>query len=320
MTAKDIETQIIALSNSIEANYERLREISKVDPGTAGDQGEENWAEILRFFLPETFKVITKGRILYSNGDTSPQLDVIILKPEYPSGFLASKLFISAGVVAAFECKNSLKLSHLEKVFQTSKTLSNEYKKEKLSLHLTALRQPFDKPIYEYLHKPIIFGVLAHTHGVRSKNPRTSFDKSLENLHMSIPSHPSEIPDIFCVSGLGTWSTSRLTSGFGIENGVACEIPKSNSILTDFRSPESPILNHSPLVCLAISLFVKLGDMGAIPTDFAVFFRNALQISKIIGGETRSRDWEEVFPREALERLANEGRVLSADVGLFLFA
>ena len=51
--------------NSVEmaAEYERIQMRATEDPGTAGDQGEENWAELLRDWLPRTYEVVTKGRI-----------------------------------------------------------------------------------------------------------------------------------------------------------------------------------------------------------------------------------------------------------------
>ena len=36
------------------AEYNRIRKRTAEDPGTAGDQGEENWAELLREWLPRT--------------------------------------------------------------------------------------------------------------------------------------------------------------------------------------------------------------------------------------------------------------------------
>jgi hypothetical protein len=75
------------------AEYERIRARSREDPGTAGDEGEENWAELLRRWLPATYHVVAKGRILYSDGQASPQVDVLVLSPAYPTGLLNKKTF-----------------------------------------------------------------------------------------------------------------------------------------------------------------------------------------------------------------------------------
>ncbi len=68
----------------IEEEYKRIQKHAKEDPGTAGDQGEENWRQILEQWLPPYFSVVTKGKILFASGYRSPQVDVLILRPSYP--------------------------------------------------------------------------------------------------------------------------------------------------------------------------------------------------------------------------------------------
>src|SRR6185369_12921717 len=43
------------------------------DGGTAGDEGEENWATLLRGLLPAAYHVVTKGKIISQEGQLSPQ-------------------------------------------------------------------------------------------------------------------------------------------------------------------------------------------------------------------------------------------------------
>ena len=105
----DLVNFMQALTREMDAEYQRIQKRASEDPGTAGDQGEENWAEVLRLWLPPTYQVVTKGRII-SQQDTppSPQVDVLVLKPTYPKGLLNKKLYLAAGVEAAFECKITL--------------------------------------------------------------------------------------------------------------------------------------------------------------------------------------------------------------------
>jgi len=105
------------------AKYERIRARSKEDPGTAGDQGEEDWARLLRDWLPSTYRVVTKGRVLFANGDATPQVDVLVLAPSYPEGLLDTKMYLAAGVVAAFECKTTLRPRHLTRAVRTGARL-----------------------------------------------------------------------------------------------------------------------------------------------------------------------------------------------------
>ena len=40
------------ISDEMSAEYHRIQRRAAEDPGTAGDQGEENWAELLRGWIP----------------------------------------------------------------------------------------------------------------------------------------------------------------------------------------------------------------------------------------------------------------------------
>ena len=117
------------LMNRIAEEYTRIQMRATEDPGTAGDQTEENWAELLRGWLPPTYKVVTKGRIINQTGEASPQVDILVLKSFYPKELYVHKHYLSAGVAAAFECKTTLKASHIEKAMQTCITI------QKLSRH-----------------------------------------------------------------------------------------------------------------------------------------------------------------------------------------
>jgi tetratricopeptide (TPR) repeat protein len=76
----DLYDFIRQISAEMCAEYNRIQMRATEDPGTAGDQGEENWAELLREWLPRSFEVVTKGRIISQEGETSPQIDVLVLK------------------------------------------------------------------------------------------------------------------------------------------------------------------------------------------------------------------------------------------------
>src|SRR4051794_38517479 len=104
----EVHEFMLQATRKMQADYELIRRRTKEDPGTAGDQGEENWAELFREWLPPTYQVVTKGRILSHNGSAGPQIDVLILSPSYPKRLLGEKLYLAAGVTAAFECKTTV--------------------------------------------------------------------------------------------------------------------------------------------------------------------------------------------------------------------
>ena len=196
----DLHDFMHQLSNEMAAEYDRIQKRATEDPGTAGDQGEENWTELLRGWLPHTYEVVTKGRIISQDGRTSPQVDVLVLKNVYPEKLLNKKLYLAAGVAAAFECKTTLKAEHIEKAVKTCVEIKNLYPAR-------------EGTPYKELHSPIVYGLLAHSHSWKSSNstPEDNIEQKLrevDNLHAS---HPRECIDMLCIADFGTWISGKLT-------------------------------------------------------------------------------------------------------------
>jgi hypothetical protein len=150
----DLHDFMSSVTKEMADDYNRIQKRVKEDPGTAGDQGEENWAELLRDWLPPIYQVVTKGRILSHTGITSPQVDVLVLKPTYPKKLLKKKIYLAAGVAAAFECKIKLEKQHIDT------TTDNAAK----------IRRNFQNRIgspYKELNSSMIYGLLAHSHDWR---------------------------------------------------------------------------------------------------------------------------------------------------------
>ena len=131
------------------SDYDRIQKRAVDDPGTAGDQGEENWATLLRCWLPPIYQVVTKGRILSDEGSAGPQVDVLVLSSAYPKALIDKKLYLAGGVLAAFECKVTLKAVHIRDLVEHSVLISR----------LTPRRK--GSPLRE-LNSPIVYGLLAH--------------------------------------------------------------------------------------------------------------------------------------------------------------
>ena len=196
----DIHDFIRKTQADLQAEYLRIQKRASEDPGTAGDQGEENWATLLRQWLPRYFHVVTKGRILCDNGYTSPQVDVIVLYPSYPGLLLDKKLYLSAGVAAAFECKTTLTAAHVRKAVQTSAALKQ------------ALPKNNGSP-YKELHSGIFYGLLAHSHSWRGEksNPQLNINTALWSSDAEFVKHPRECIDLITISDLATWHVFKLT-------------------------------------------------------------------------------------------------------------
>ncbi len=188
------------ISAEMAAEYNRIQIRATDDPGTAGDQGEENWATLLRDWLPQTYEVVTKGRIISQNGETSPQIDVLVLHETYPRKLLDKKLYLAAGVAAAFECKTTLKASHITEAVQNCMRVKN--------LYPTRVGTP-----YKELHSPMVYGLLAHSHSWKgeSSTPEQNIERKLHESDVALVTHPRLQLDFLCVADLAAWSSSAMT-------------------------------------------------------------------------------------------------------------
>jgi hypothetical protein len=176
-------------------HYSRIQQRRREDPGTAGDQAEENWATLLKGWLPPTYHVVTKGRLLTATGKASPQVDVLVLRPSYPRQLLDNKHYYADGVVAVFECKLTLAPKHLPKI------AANAAKIKRLFPGTSGT--PYDE-----LQKPILFGVLAHSHMWPKRRGRhlvSVISDSIDKASLSTVKHPSELLDVVCIADTATF-------------------------------------------------------------------------------------------------------------------
>jgi len=180
-----------AVKESLNRAYLRIRARSKEDPGTAGDQAEEDWAEILRDWLPANYRIVTKGRILFEDGSSSPQVDILVLTPSYPRGLANEKYVFAGGVVAAFECKLTLRLADIKRAFETASDVKRKAPPR------------FGTP-YDELNRPPIFGLLAHSQSLRNGDRSLRLYDAIEKYSAECSEHPRELMDIICVADTAT--------------------------------------------------------------------------------------------------------------------
>ncbi len=199
MPRNELFDYMIAATNEMADEYERIRRRALEDPGTAGDQGEENWATLLRDWLPSYFQVVTKGRILNHEGVTSPQVDIVVLSPSYPKRLLDKKLYLAGGVEAAFECKITLESDHIDKAVRNAAVIRK-------------LLPAREGTPYRELHSPIVYGLLAHSHTWKAprSTPYENVTNKLLECDSSLIEHPREMLDLVCVADLATWAGKRM--------------------------------------------------------------------------------------------------------------
>ncbi|TDC17909.1 hypothetical protein E1265_25840 [Streptomyces sp. 8K308] len=204
MSTHGLEDFLHSTANRLAEDYARIRKRND-DPGTSGDEGEANWARlVLQKWLPAGYHVVTKGRILSSGRvrdgqqippEISPQIDVLVLSPFYPRALVEDevKVYLADAVVAAFECKNTLKTRHLIEAAATAAVVRR----------LTAPRS--GTPYLELFGAPI-YGVLAHSHTWQGEgsDPVGNIEKALVK-GMNAVAYPRELLDVVCVADLATW-------------------------------------------------------------------------------------------------------------------
>ena len=200
MATNDLFNYMRDATHFLQSEYERIQKRASEDPGTAGDNGEENWAELLRKWLPANYRVVTKGRIMNAEGECGPQVDILILSPSYPEILLGKKEYLEGGVLAAFECKLTLKAEHIHSAVKNSAEIRRLAK-------LARQHTP-----YQELNMQFLYGLLAHSHvwkGERS-TPLENIEKHLHSAEEAEAKHPKEVLDVICVSDLASWRTSKL--------------------------------------------------------------------------------------------------------------
>jgi hypothetical protein len=189
MAQHEISKRFMAVFHEIVSDYEIVKGRANEDPGTTGDHVESKWAEVLRDWLPATYHVVTKGRMLDLDGVSSRQLDVIVLHPAYPRRLRNFKYYIPEGVAAAFECKTTLRKRDVGSFIETCASVKR-------------MRQSSSRSPYDDLHRPIVVGLLAHSVdlGPRTRNGVIErLWRVLEEIQKRLD-QPWLLPDVLCIA------------------------------------------------------------------------------------------------------------------------
>ena len=278
----DLHDFMQQLSDEMAAEYKRIQKRATEDPGTAGDQGEKNWAELLRGWLPRTYEVVTKGRIISADGRTSPQVDVLVLKDVYPEKLLNKKHYLAAGVAAAFECKTTLTAAHIQQAMRTCAAIKKLYPNR-------------EGTPYRELHAPVVYGLLAHSHSWKGRNsvPETHIRKKLLECDKLYVTHPRECLDVVCVADLAAWTSFimvRVLPGTIESPPSSIQLDKSafSSYFKHSPFPENQVEHFTPIGALISNLSQRIAWEDSALRDLADYYRS----TQITGaGEGLYRLW-----------------------------
>ena len=282
-------------SESMASEYNRIRSRAPEDPGTAGDEGEGNWAALLRQWLPAHYHVRTKGRVLATTGQASRQVDLLVLKPSYPPALLDKKLYLASGVAAAFECKTTLKGEHLETACKTAATLRR------------LLPARYGTP-YRELHSPVVFGLLSHSHYWKnpSSNPIGNIGTALVEADLKEINAPREMLDSICVADCATWTASKeLFRGPGYFSDRNAPMTSYNRHFSPEQDGAAASLS-TPISVFIADLLTRLAREDDQIRDIATYF---LAVGLIGRSEGKIRKWPlETLSNDLREALLSDDR------------
>ena len=260
------------ITSEMGSEYDRIYARAAQDPGTAGDEGEENWARLFKDWLPPSYHVETKGRLIGHDGRMSPQIDVVVLKPAYPRKLLEKKVWLAGGVAAAFECKTTITAAHVA----ASMTRCAAFK------DLYAAREGTPR---SELGSPLIYGLLAHSHSWKGdkSDPISNINRALD-LGASGVTHPRFEMDVLCVADLATWSrmiVSRYEAAWQPDNqadlvrafGAPCGPMTAMSCCS--ADSEAQHASFRPVGALVDDLTRRIAWADPSVRDIADYFRRA---------------------------------------------
>jgi hypothetical protein len=208
--------------------------------------------------------VRTKGRILAHDGSASRQVDIVVLRPGYPSKLLDKKLYLTSGVAAAFECKLTLNSAH---ILEATKTAAE----------IARLVTPRQGTPYRELVSPLVYGLIAHSHGW--SNAHVALEKIRENVIIGTrtnAAHAREYIDLVCVADTCTLLKS-------VEFKRLTDLPEDTPdqvlcLVGDFFAGPQPI------GALLAYVLIRLGWEDPQIRPYAEYFRLARTLWRIAGG------------------------------------
>ncbi|HEX9946634.1 MAG TPA: DUF6602 domain-containing protein [Allosphingosinicella sp.] len=304
-TEHALHTFLAQVTSEMASEYRRIFAKTAEDPGTAGDEGEENWATLLREWLPPSYHVATKGRLLGADGQMSPQIDVLVLKPFYPPKLREKKVWLANGVAAAFECKTTLRVEHIAASAERCRAFKALFARRSGS------------PARE-LRSSLIYGILAHSHAWKApaSKPANNVDEALWQ-GMAQAAHPTDLVDLVCIADLGCWSemampyykaawrpdaTAHLESVFGGTWGPLSSMIKST------LAGDSQRETFQPIGGMLAYLTQRLGWNDPGIRELADYYRLANLWGQGVG---QTRHWPKSILSDDVQRKIEAGHLIN---------
>lgn len=190
------------MAAQVSSDYEEARRHAREkDSQRAGHEGEATWIRVLNDWGPR-WPVVTRKYIVGPNGETG-EIDLVILKPDYPVSLLDDPSVLVSGVAAAFSVKLTLKRPDIAEAIKQKK-------------RLVEISSGSDATVEGALRGPFPFGLLSHSTQILGSVD--DFDEGMQRVYQQVGhagdsaliAKPSEELDALLVADQSFFSTSRL--------------------------------------------------------------------------------------------------------------
>ena len=264
------------------------------------NEREHGWAKLLRGWLPSTYEVVTKGRIIGPDGRISREIDVLVLKRASSKKLLNKNLYSAACVAAAFECKATLTIGHIVQAMKASTEVK--------SLYPTRLGTP-----YRELHAPIIYGVLARSYSTKGGDtvPASDIEDELLASDGFYVLHPRECLDLLCIANLGTWRAVKVLTPLALalhdKTSMRSVLQSGFTLQTAYIMAVSAHKNRNPRFTptgsFIFDLSRKLAWEDARLRDISQYYSGA-KMGHL--GSGKPRPWNFSFSEDVTRQLRND--------------
>ncbi|WP_291053954.1 DUF6602 domain-containing protein [Herbiconiux sp.] len=172
------------------------------DSQRAGHGGEATWAGLLEQWGPG-WPVVTRKYVV-GPGGTSNEVDVILLRPDYPQHLHSEPEILASGVAAAFSSKLTLRKKDIIEAIQQKKLL-------------VEVAGATPQNVQEALRGPFPFGLLSHSTDLFKSSD--DFGTAMRELYIDLTeesspplvSHPREELDALLIANKAFFSGSRIS-------------------------------------------------------------------------------------------------------------
>lgn len=191
------------LARDVSDDYEEARKHAQdKDPQQSGHVGESTWQQLLSEWGPG-WPVVTRKYVVGPGGSTN-EVDVLVLKPDYPAKLHNHSAILVSGVAAAFSSKTTLRKPHILEAIEQKK-------------RILAVAENPEGSVRQILCGPVPFGLLCHSTNLRQND--VDFAESMQALYEEVAhsasekavNHPREELDALLVADRAFLSTFRMS-------------------------------------------------------------------------------------------------------------